>query len=90
MILDHVTVPSAPVTEVGWRVRVDTYFDCTRFDITTDGDKWTTVHFWEGTPSAGAIVRAGHAIFAKYPGACFIEYEEIDGTWIPRVEPDEE
>lgn len=34
MILDHVTVPKPPVTEVGWRVRrTDT---TTRFEITVD------------------------------------------------------
>ena len=90
LILDHVTVPKPPVTEVGWRVRIDTRFDCTRFDITTDdGDTWTTTQFWEGTPNAGAIVRAGYAIFAQYPGARVVEYEEINGVWIPRIEEEE-
>ena len=101
MILDHVTVPKPPVTEIGWRVRIGDIdrraviitgcaLRVTRFEITTDdGDTWTTTHFWEGTPNAGAIVRAGYAIFAQYPGARVVEYEEINGTWIPRIEEEE-
>jgi hypothetical protein len=89
MILDHVTVPKPPVTEVGWRVRrTDT---TTRFEVTVDdGDTWTTTHTWDGPHTAGDIVRAGYAIFAKYPGARVTEFEKINGTWIPRIEEEEE
>lgn len=89
MILDHVTVPKPPVTEVGWRVRrTDT---TTRFEITVDdGDTWTTTHTWDGPHTAGDVVRAGYAIFAKYPGARVTEFEEVNGTWIPRIEEEEE
>lgn len=88
LILDHVTVPKPPVTEVGWRVRIGDNNSC--FDITTDdGDTWTTTQFWEGTPNAGAIVRAGYAIFAQHPGARVTEFEEVNGVWIPRIEEEE-
>lgn len=88
MILDHVTVPKPPVTEVGWRVRIGDNNSC--FDITTDdGDTWTQTHSWD-RPTAGDIVRAGYAIFAQYPGARLTEFEEINGTWIPRIEEEEE
>ena len=89
LVFDHVTVPKPPVTEVGWRMRMtDT---TTRFEITVDdGDTWTTTHTWDGPHTAGDVVRAGYAIFAKYPGARVVEYEEINGTWIPRIEEEEE
>ena len=90
-MIDQIGMGFVRVDHVGWRVRIDTYFDCTRFDITTDGgNKWTTTHFWEGTPSAGAIVRAGYAIFAQHPGSRIVEFEEVNGTWIPRIEEEED
>jgi hypothetical protein len=87
LILDHVTVPKPPVTEVGWRVRrTDT---TTRFEVTTDdGDTWTQTHSWD-CPTAGDVVRAGYAIFAKHPGARITEFEEVNGVWIPRIEEEE-
>jgi hypothetical protein len=89
LVTDHVTVPKPPVTEVGWRVRrTDT---TTRFEITVDdGDTWMTTHTWDGPHTAGDIVRAGYAIFAQYPGARITEFEKINGTWIPRIEEEEE
>ena len=87
LILDHVTVPKPPVTEVGWRVRLTC--TTTRFEITTDdGETWTQTHSWD-RPTAGDIVRAGYAIFAQYPGARLTEFEKINGTWIPRIEEEE-
>jgi hypothetical protein len=63
----------------------------TLFDITTDdGETWTNTHFWHVMPTAGDVVRAGYAIFAQYPGARVTEFEEINGTWIPRIEEEEE
>ena len=87
LVFDHVTVPKPPVTEIGWRVRrTDT---TTRFEITVDdGDTWTQTHSWD-RPTAGDIVRAGYAIFAQYPGARVVEYEEVNGVWIPRIEEEE-
>lgn len=87
LVFDHVTVPKPPVTEVGWRVRLHAG---TRFEITIDGgDTWTTTYTWH-RPTAGDIVRAGYAAAAQYPGARLVEYEEINGTWIPRIEEEEE
>lgn len=87
MILDHVTVPKPPVTEVGWRVRIGDNNSC--FEITTDdGDTWTQTHSWD-RPTAGDIVRAGYAIFVQYRGARVVEYEEVNGVWIPRIEEEE-
>ena len=89
LILDHVTVtvPKPPVTEVGWRLRRTgtTIF----FEVTTDdGDTWTQTHSWD-RPTAGDIVRAGYAMVAQHPGARVTEFEEINGTWIPRIEEEE-
>ena len=89
LILDHVTVPKPPVTEVGWRVRLTGA--TTRFEVTIDdGDTWTTTHTWDGPHTAGDIVRAGYAVGAQHPGARLVEYEEVNGTWIPRIEEEEE
>lgn len=87
MILDHVTVPKPPVTEVGWRMRMagTTIF----FEVTVDdGDTWTQTHSWD-RPTAGDVVRAGYAMVAQYPGARTTEFEEVNGTWIPRIEEEE-
>lgn len=97
LILDHVTVPKPPVTEVGWRVRncpassLWPHKIVTLFEITTDdGDTWINTHFWHKPPTAGDIVRADYAVGAQHPGARLVEYEEINGTWIPRIEQEEE
>lgn len=84
--------------EVGWRVetliveRPKLYNHIvTHFDITVDGgDNWITTQSWQGLASAGDIVRAAYAIFAQYPSARFVEYQDIEGTWIPRIEQEEE
>jgi len=79
-----------PVTEVGWRVRLTGHFEVA-FDITIDdGETWTTTHSWH-RPTAGDIVRAGYAAAAQHPwGARLVEFEEVNGTWIPRIEQEEE
>ena len=91
MILDHARwhLRRRACVEVGWRVRrTDT---TTRFEVTVDdGDTWTTTHTWDGPHTAGDVVRAGYAIFALYPGARVVEFEEVNGTWIPRIEEEAE
>lgn len=92
LILDHVTIPERArpvVTELGWRVRLTRR--TTRFEVTIDGgDTWSATHSWDGPISAGHIVRAGREIFSHYRGARIVEYEEVNGVWIPRIEQEEE
>lgn len=88
MILDQSTALHPPSTEVGWRVRLIGHFKVA-FDITIDGETWTTTHSWD-RPTPGDIVSAGFVTADNHPDARLVEYEEIDGTWIPRVEQEEE
>ena len=57
--------------------------------VSLDGETWTNTHFWHVMPTAGDVVRAGYAIFAQYRGARVVEYEEVNGVWIPRIEEEE-